>query len=127
MGAASSMQHLQQPFPLRSSDTIFRRALRNDTAFFHGEHFISSSEHFFQIVRDRQNGNAALARPLMQVGGNSLTAWRIEGGKGFVEQRDGRLRGKGAGNGDALQLAAGEFARPASGERFGLDNVGVAA
>ena len=48
----------------------------------------------------------------MQGFGDHLLVLRIEGAGGFVEDENRRLGGQGAGNAEALALAAGEVVSP---------------
>ena len=71
-------------------------------------------------MRDVQDGHAAGAQ-VSNDGADAFPTLHVEHGAWFVEQEDVGFHSKGAGNGDALDLAAGKVAGIASGAVFHAD------
>src|SRR5690606_32935564 len=88
-----------------------------------GDDAVGDKQGFVGDVGDPDDGGAVL---LPDVGDFVLQRGAgegVEGGEGFVEEEDARLGGEGAGDGDALAHAAGEFAREFAGGGGELDHV----
>ena len=78
--------------------------------------FVGEAEGFVAVVGDEEGGDAGLAGDAGKVFDEGGTGGWIECGEGFVEEEEFGLDGEGAGQADALGLAAGEFAGVAIGE-----------
>ena len=77
---------------------------------------IREGEGLFLIVGDEEEGDADAALEALEFGADLFAEVGVEGGEGLVEEEDFGLEDEGAGEGDALFFAAGEF----GGEAVGL-------
>ena len=93
------------------------RAGLADFALLHHHHEIGERDRFELGVGDVHEGNAELALHVAQLLAHLDAQELVERGKRLVEQEDARLGDGGAGERDALLLAAGELRR-ADGRRI---------
>jgi len=84
------------------------RHLRDDFAVAHGEGAVGDGGGF-GVVGDHEDGLVELAAGLAEHGEDGIGVFRIEVAGGLVGEDDGRVGDEGAGDGDALLLAAGEL------------------
>jgi len=93
----------------------------NDAAGFEQDDARSEEQGLAQIVGDEDDSLAQAmgegAEFALELGAGD----RVERAEGLVHQQNGRIGRKGAGNADALTLAAGEFAGAAMGEFTGIE------
>jgi hypothetical protein len=71
-------------------------------------------ESFANIVSDKNDGFIEATSEGAEFALKFGTSDGIEGAERLVHEQNGRVGGEGAGDADALALAAGKFARPAS-------------
>jgi len=71
---------------------------------------IRDAPHLVGMMADVNHRHAGVVAQSFEIGENLLLAGGIERGKRLVEQQQARPHQQGAANGDALALAAGEFA-----------------
>ena len=77
---------------------------------------VADADGFFQLMRDQDRGRAALARQRQKRVAQFRRRHFVEMAEGFVGQHDVGLHREGAGDGDALAHAAGQFVRKGIGE-----------
>ena len=108
---------------LRSADLL-------DSALIHHDDLVGHGQRFLLIVRDHDGGHA---EPLLQradLAAQAQAFQRIERGQRLVQQQEPRRSRQGAGQRDALLLAAGELPgilRPRIGQSDELEQLGDAA
>ncbi len=89
-------------------------------AFVEEDDFGAEQEGFVDVVGDGEDGEAALGEPGSKAGEEVVAEGAVGAGEGLVEQEQvGVGDGAGAGEVDALLLAAGELVRAAAGEGDG--------
>src|SRR5262249_44883081 len=92
---------------------VFRWADLFDEAAVHDGEMVRHREGFTLVVGDEEEGDADASLKGFELDAHLLATLRVEGGKGLVEEKDVGLEDDGAGEGDALALAAGELVRSA--------------
>ena len=97
------------------------RSAGNDAASFEQDDARSEKQRFAEVVGDEDDGLAQAAGEIAEFTLELGAGDRVERAEGLVHQQNGRIGRKGAGNADALTLAAGEFARAAMGEFTGIE------
>ncbi len=95
---------------------FLRRGAGDDAARLEQNDSRGEKEGFAQIVGDEDDGLAEAARQGAEFALEFGASDGIEGAKGLVHQKNGRIGGEGASNADALALAAGKFAGTAMGK-----------
>src|ERR1700674_1343925 len=93
----------------------------NDAAGFEQDDAGSEKQGFAEIVSDEDDGLAETAGEGAKFALEFGAGDGIERAEGLVHEQNGRIGRKGAGNADALTLAAGEFAGAAMGEFAGIE------
>ena len=101
----------------------------DDLAGFEEDDALGQVEGFVEIVGDQQDGFADAGEQVAQHGLHLGAGEGIERAEGLVHQQDAGIGGEGAGEADALALAAGELpgiagaelgeVEPGEGEDFG--------
>ena len=76
---------------------------------------VAQGIHAFEVVGDDEDGQARAA-PLGQDGDEQVARGRVESRHGFVENKDARVGGEQAGEGDASHLSSGEVVDAARGQ-----------
>src|SRR5262249_6991944 len=99
-----------------------RRRHLFDAPLVHHRHPIGERHRLRLIVGDIDEGRAAFAMAAGQFLLHGFAQMDIEVGERLVEQHHGGLHGEAAGERDALALAAGQFVRPALGQRYEVDH-----
>ena len=87
----------------------FRGAGLFYSAILHYQDPVAELHGFVLVVGDADGGGAALAEDGADFGAELFPEAGVEAGEGFVHQDEGGFGGEGAGEGDALLLAAGEL------------------
>ena len=87
-----------------------------DAAVVHDDDLVGHFEGFFLVVGDEDAGDAQFVVDVAQPGAQFFAHFGIERAEGFVEQEEFGFDGEGAGEGDALALAAGELVGIGFGE-----------
>jgi hypothetical protein len=86
-------------------------ALVEDDSLFETDDFGVEDEGFFDVVGDGEDGDVAFEGVLLHAGEQDVAQGAIDAGEGFVEKDEmWSGNGEGAGEIDALTLAAGEIA-----------------
>jgi len=101
---------------------IARRAGLDELAVFEDGEAIGDAEGFFLIVGDVDGGEAGGFADAADFAAHFQSQFCVEVTEGFVEQKAGGMNGEGAGEGNALLLAAGELGRAAVGIGFHADH-----
>ena len=96
------------PNLLRGAD-LFDLALVDD------DHAVGHFQRFFLVVGDKDAGHMQLIVQAAQPAAQLFAHLGIQSAKGFIQQQHLRLHGQGAGQGDALALAARQLGRKALG------------
>ena len=102
---------------------VVGRADLLDSALAHDDETVGELEGFFLIVGHEDGGVAGLVVDLAEPLAELLADLRVEGAEGLVEEQHARFDREGAGEGDALALAAGELLGIALVEAGELDEV----
>jgi hypothetical protein len=100
---------------------FLRSGIGNDAAAFEKDNARRQEQRFAKIVGDEDDGLAETAREGAEFALKLCARDGIERTEGLVHQEDGRIGGEGAGDADALALAAREFVRAAGGEFGGIE------
>ncbi len=82
-----------------------------DFAAVHDGDAVGHDQGFFLVVGDEDEGYADAVLEALELDLHRPAELGIQGGEGFVEEEDFRSADQGAGEGDALLLAAGELGR----------------
>ncbi len=90
----------------RLGDKRFRRSQLLDHTGAHDSHLIGQGKGFALVVGDIDRGQAQIGDKLPDLGDHVFAQFPVEIGKRLVEQYQSRFGNDGAGNGDALLLAA---------------------
>jgi len=98
---------------------FLRSGIGDDAAVFEKDDARGEEQRFAKIVGDEDDGLAETARESAEFALKLCASDGIERAEGLVHQENGRIGGEGAGDADALALAAREFVRAARGE-FGV-------
>lgn len=93
------------------------------TAAVHDEDAVGDFEGFFLIVGDKEAGDVDFIMEFAEPAAEFFADLGIEGTEGFIEEEDFGAGGQGAGEGDALALAAGELGGVAFFHAAELDEV----
>jgi hypothetical protein len=80
-----------------------------DTATVEDDDLVRDLEGFLLVVGDEEGGDVDLVVEAAEPGAELVADTRVEGAEGLIEEEDLRFRREGAGEGDALALAAGEL------------------
>src|SRR4029077_7252198 len=88
---------------------FLRRAVRDNSAIFEEDDSRGEQECFAKIVGDKDDGLAETASEGAEFTLKLGAGDGIESAERLVHQENGRVGGKGAGDADALALAAREF------------------
>ena len=99
---------------------FLRRGAGNDAAGLEQDNARGEEQSFAQIVSDEDDGLAEAAGEGAEFALELGARDGIERAEGLVHQKDRRIGGEGAGDADALTLAAGKFAGAAMGEFAGF-------
>jgi len=94
----------------------WRSAIAGFIPFLYDDHLVGESLRFFEVVGDEDRGNFERIEDPVELTSHLAAQVGIEGGEGFVEEKEARLPREGAGEGGALLLASGDFAGTAIGE-----------
>jgi len=94
-----------------------------DAGVVHDDDFVGEFEGFLLVVGDENGGEVDAFVEFAEPAAEFLADFGVERAEGFVEQEDFGLGGEGAGEGDALALAAGELVGPTVGDAGELDKV----
>jgi hypothetical protein len=89
---------------------VFGGADLLDKAAVHDGNLVGHGKGFALVVRDEQEGDADAALEGFELDAHLFAALGVEGGEGLVEEEDFGFEDNGAGESDALALAAGELA-----------------
>ena len=81
---------------------------------------LAEEKSFADVVGDEHDGFVETPGESAELALKFGASDRIEGAEGLVHKKNGRIRGEGAGDTDALALPAGKFARVASGKFGGV-------
>jgi len=92
-----------------------------DAALVHDDHAVGDLERLLLVVGDEDAGHVDLVVQPAQPAAQLLADLGVERAEGLVEQQHLGLDGQGAGQRDALALAARELVRVALGQRLELD------
>src|SRR6185437_1458663 len=84
-----------------------------DAAFFQTDNVGGKSKDICHVMAYQKGGEMVVALYLQQIIQQFMAHLVVEGRERFVEEEETRVSGDGAGNGDALLLAAGEQGGPA--------------
>lgn len=87
-------------------------------AFVQEKDFGAGGKRVGDVVRGEDSLDAVVADPGLQALKQGVAGGAVEGGKGFVKQKQARRGGEGAGEGNALGLTAGEVLGTAVSEFF---------
>src|SRR5258708_36942153 len=82
-----------------------------DSAFVEQRDAVGQREAFLLVVRHEDRGEAELVVDLAERAPKFAADLGVERTERVIEQQDARIAGEGAGEGDALALAAGKLAR----------------
>jgi len=82
---------------------------------------LAEEKSFADVMRDEHDGFVETSREGAEFALKLGASDRIEGAEGLVHKKNGRIGSEGAGDTDALALAAGKFARVASGKFSGIE------
>ena len=82
----------------------------------HDDDLVGDFQGFFLVVRDQNAGDAQFVVDVAQPGTQFFAHFGIECAKGFVQQQQFGFDRKGAGEGDALALAARKLVRVGFGQ-----------
>lgn len=93
------------------TENFFLGAMSSHATFGEHDKIRGDAIGLFHIVGDEKRGAAKSGERVDQLTLDLAAQMRVEGGKGFVEQKGLRFDGEGARESDALLFAAGEFAR----------------
>ena len=104
-------------FDAHGSNQFARRAERDGFAVIHDGHTVAEPFGFIHVVGGEQDGAAGAAEFLDEVP-ELAAGLGIEAGGGFIEEDHLRIPHQGAGEREALLLAAGEIAHPRAGFLF---------
>ncbi len=116
-------EEIHHEFGLRRVEDFVRRADLLDAAFVHHDDAVGQFQCLFLIVRDENASYVNFVVQAAEPASQLLTHFGVERAERLVEQQDFRLDGKGAGQGDALSLAAGKLMRIARGVGVELDEL----
>ncbi len=100
-----------------------RSAHLDDFAVIHDGDAVGHFERLLLVVSDEDAGDVQIVMQAAQPAAEFLAHLGIEGAERFVEQEDARLDGEGAGERDALALAAGQLVRIAVAEPIELNQI----
>ena len=103
----------------RVGEDLADRAFLHDAAEIHDRDAIAEMAHDGKVVADEEHGEAELAAQGGEQGEDLGLNGDIEGGDRFVGDKEVGAGGEGAGDADALALAAGELVRVAGGVVWG--------
>ena len=93
-----------------------RRAFLLHGAAFQHHDAVGDGQRVAGVVGDEEGGGAALLEDGPRFVADGLAQAGVEAAEGLVEQQHPRVGREGAGEGDALAFAAGEFVRVAAAE-----------
>jgi hypothetical protein len=79
----------------------------------HDDELIRQQAGLRPVMGNHQDGNVQGAKMVAEIFSQGLAQIGVEGGEGLVEEKKARLNDEGAGESDALLLAAGDLARAA--------------
>ena len=106
----------------RPVEDLLRRADLLDAALVHDHDAVGHLERLLLVVGHEDAGEADLVVQPPQPAAQLLADLGVERAEGLVEEEHARLDREGAGEGDALALAAGELRGQAVGEPVELDH-----
>ena len=113
---AASMQLLRVRLA-RGRDDLFGVAVFDDAATAHDQDAVRQRANDGEIMRDEDVSKAMAALQVAQEVNDLRLHGTVERGRRLIQHNEFRLQDHGAGNGDALALAAGELVRKAMARR----------